>query len=190
MDQESLRQCFNQLSEGIKVCIEKDLTTPSLILIYSAIDIAGWLNSENPGEPVKNRFISWVERYLLPAKELKCSAIELYGARCGLVHSLSPESDVSKKGAARKIIYSSRTNKPDELQEMIMLAKISDYIPVKVEDLFEAYCQGLDVFLKELLADPSKAANVYDKATSIFITLTDQERKDLIQWGKTLLGQS
>jgi hypothetical protein len=120
LSREVLDQCFKQLCDAIEACVGKDLTIPCLILIYSAIDIAGWLDSEDSRESVRNRFTRWVDRYLLPAKSLDCTAAELYGARCGVVHTFSPESGLSKKGVVRKIVYVSGSSEAGKLGEMIL----------------------------------------------------------------------
>lgn len=105
MSQEILNKSFRQLDDAITLCIENGLTIPSLILIYSSIDIAGRLNSEEPTKRVKDSFTKWVDRYMTPEKTLGCTAIELYGARCGVIHTLSSDSKESKKGIIRKVFY-------------------------------------------------------------------------------------
>lgn len=188
MSQELFNRNSKQLVDAIQICVDNELITPSLILIYSAIDIMSWLNSEKPNESVKKRFTRWVDRYMLSAKPLKCTATELYGARCGLVHTFTPESDLSQEGTVRQIIYASGASKADKLQEMIRTAKLSDYVPLQVEELFEAVRLGLEAFKKELSGNPSKAAKAYAKAGKFFKTIPDKEIDDLAQWGKNMLG--
>jgi len=86
-------------------CVQARATTPALVLIYSAIDVVGWLYAANPSASTGPRFTSWVAKYLLPAVNLDCSSRELYGARCGIVHNFSTESDLSRKGEVRQIVY-------------------------------------------------------------------------------------
>ena len=101
MKRETLRQNLFQLVYATENCIEKQFITPALILIYTGIDIAGWLDAESDDTPVQESFIGWAQRYLLSAKPLPCTAIELYSARCGLLHTLTPDSRLSTTGDAR-----------------------------------------------------------------------------------------
>lgn len=178
-DHKSLNKRFEMLDSAIELCVKNDLETPSLILIYSTIDIAGWLNSEKPRETAKDRFTNWVSRYMLPTKLLECTALELYGARCGLLHNLSPDSNLSKKGEVREIFYASKRVELSKLQKMIKLAKISNCVVMKSGDLIESYRLGLDAFMKEVQADPTKATKVYEKAEFMFMTYSDENVSDL-----------
>lgn len=184
MNYEILNQNFKKLYNAIELCIKNSLEIPSLILIYSAIDIAGWLNSENPNEKVIDSFTNWVDRYMLPAKPLECTALDLYGARCGLLHNLSPDSTQSKYGKVRKILYASKCIELSKLQEMIKLANISNCVVIKSGDLIKSYRLGLDAFMKELQADPTKATKIYEKAEIMFMTCSDENVNDLLSWKK------
>jgi hypothetical protein len=188
LNYEILNQNFKKLYNAIELCIKNRLEMPSLILIYTAIDIAGWLNSENPNEKVIDSFTNWVDLYMLPAKPLECTALDLYGARCGLLHNLSPDSNRSAKGRVRKIFYASKCVELSKLQEMIKLAKITNYVVIKSGDLVESYRLGLDAFMKELQADPTKAIKIYEKSEIMFMTCSDENVSDLLSWGKKQIG--
>ena len=77
---------------------------PCLVLLYSGIDAAA---SQEPaaGKGVGERFEKWVDRYMLKGKPLPCTARELYAARCAVVHTFTPDSDLSKAGKARVVAY-------------------------------------------------------------------------------------
>lgn len=184
MNNETLNQNFEKLYSAIDLCIKKNLATPSLILIYSAIDIAGWLNSDKPNEKVVNSFTNWVNKYMLPTKLLNCTALELYGARCGLLHNLSSDSNLSERGTVRKIIYASKTIELSKLQEMMKMAKIPNYVVIKSSELIKSYRLGINNFLKDLLDDPTRAKKVYQKAEIMFMTCSDEKINDLLNWGK------
>jgi hypothetical protein len=92
------------LGEGIETCLERKRIAPALILLYSAIDTSGWLDSAE-SHATRESFLQWVDRYLLNAKPLTCTALELYAARCGLLHTFTPDSRLSSEGKARRICY-------------------------------------------------------------------------------------
>jgi hypothetical protein len=76
-----------------------------LILLYSGVDIAGWMASDNPTTTVRESFTAWVDKYLRPEVALGCTTLELYGARCAVVHTLTTESKLYEAGQVRKVVY-------------------------------------------------------------------------------------
>jgi hypothetical protein len=103
MSEQALAENMVELGAGIEACMEKGLQRPTLVLLYSAIDVAAWLSNDDPNAGVGKRFMGWVDRYLLKAKPLHCTAADLYSARCGLVHTLTSDSDMSDKRKARRV---------------------------------------------------------------------------------------
>jgi len=98
------------LGSGIDACIQKKLTAPALILIYSGIDTAGWLDSSED-YATRTSFMDWVDAYLLKAKPLQCTAMDLYAARCGLLHTFTPDSKLTSAipGTGLKSVLASRS---------------------------------------------------------------------------------
>lgn len=159
------------LAEGIRICIENKLIEPALILTYSAIDIVAWLGS--PEEWISKKvFLAWTEKYLLKAKPLSCTAVEIYAARCGLLHTFSAESKLSKQGSARHIYYAWGTAEVAILQRSIDLVGKSDrHVAIHVGDLFEGWRLGVKYFLNDLKNDQEKRSLVYGKAGKFFTNM-------------------
>ena len=156
------------LASGIDACIEKKLNTPALILIYSTIDTTGWLDSSKTFA-TNDSFMNWVDNYLLKAKPLQCTSLDLYAARCGLLHTFTPDSQLSSSGRARRIYYAWGTGSVQDLQRTIDLTnKSQEYVAVHVNDLYEAWQLGLIQFSEELEKDPDRKARVYKKANKFF----------------------
>src|SRR4051812_2144145 len=105
MSAQALAQNMMTLGAGIEACLEKKLQLPTLVLLYTAIDVAAWLSNDDPTARVGKRFMAWVDQYLLKAKPLPCTSADLYAARCGVVHTLTADSDLSDQGKARRICY-------------------------------------------------------------------------------------
>ena len=111
---------------GAELCIHAKLISPALVLVYSGIDAAGGLYASDPAAPVGARFIDWVTRYLLPATpKLEASAQDLYGARCGLLHNFSSESNLSRRGGARQVQYAWGNSSAATLIEMAKVAEMN-----------------------------------------------------------------
>jgi len=135
-----------------EVCFSEKLLEPSLILLYSAIDIFGSLETEN-GIASRKSFEDWVIRYLDLVK-LQCTASDIYGARCGLIHTLRPDSGYSTKGNARLLGYAWGTKRVEDLREASIKMKSTRYAFVQIEDLHAAVREGLRIFLDEVKTQP------------------------------------
>jgi hypothetical protein len=164
------------LGKGIDTCIEKKLIGPALILLYSGIDTAGWLDSSEE-YATRTSFINWVDVYLLKAKPLQCTSIDLYAERCGLLHTFTPDSKLSSSGNARRIYYAWGTANVQDLQWSIDIAKKSrKYVAVHIDDLYEAWRLGILQFAEELERDPIRKSRVSSKASKFF---SEMGMKDL-----------
>ena len=102
MSKKIIEKHFNDLVSAIQLTFDSKKQLPTLILLYSTIDILAWLNKPSTHPDVaKSDFISWVDRFFLQGTNLQCSSVELYAARCGIVHSYTAESKLSREGKAK-----------------------------------------------------------------------------------------
>jgi hypothetical protein len=160
------------LGSGIDACIEKKYIGPALILIYSGIDTVGWLSS-NEDYATRNSFMKWVDAYLLKEKPLQCTSLELYAARCGLLHTFTADSKLSSTGEARRICYSWGTGNVHDLHRTLQWAgNASEHVAVHVNDLYEAWRLGVLKFTDELEKTPERKRQVYKKADKFFSDLS------------------
>jgi hypothetical protein len=157
---------FREFEEAIGLILNARKQVPALILIYSSIDFLAWLNrpSTHP-DVVRSDFISWVDRYLLPNSQIRCSSQDLYAARCGVLHSYSAESKLSREGRAKQIWYAWGRAEVKRLQKRIKQTRLdSKAVAVHIEDLFNALRSGFVNFMTCLDADPDHANLVYERA--------------------------
>ncbi len=71
-------------------------TLPGFILLYTSIDILASLTRPETSEATSGGFFKdWVANYMLPQLGV-VSADDLWGARCGWLHTLMAESDMSR----------------------------------------------------------------------------------------------
>jgi hypothetical protein len=107
MPDRKLRDQLGQLGAAIETCLDGRHILSALTLLYSAIGTVCWLDSEQQFE-TRADFKRWAEKYMLNAKGSKaveCTAIELYAARCGILHTSSGESRLAADGEARMLQY-------------------------------------------------------------------------------------
>jgi hypothetical protein len=201
---ETLEQKFGQLLMVAEFCVQVRATTPALVLIYSAIDVAGWLYAANPSASPGQRFTSWVAKYLLPDANLDCSSRELYGARCGIVHNFSTESDLSRKGEVRQIVYSWGDGDIETLRAMTKIVNLDQdetpnilarsikakFTSVKLEILIAAFRKGLIRFFKEAESDERMAARMKERSGKVLMHMSKAEGETLVKWGSALLADA
>src|ERR1035437_9893535 len=181
---EPIEEKFQKLLWVAEACVGARIITPALVLVYSGIDAAGWLYSANPNAASWVRFTAWVSKYLLPAGNLGCTPLELYGARCGIVHNFTSESNLSKEGKVRQIIYAWGASSIDTLREMSAITKMEDFTEVKVEGLIASFRQGLAHFFEDAAANPKIAARLAERSGKILGPMSDGDGKALLKWVK------
>jgi len=145
---------YNQIKRGIRVALKNDCYASAVILIYSGIDTMAYLNmAEGQQDVTRDDFVQWAEEYIRFPCEEQVSGLELYGARCGMLHTHSVASRLSRRGRARQIGYMDRS-----VPEICYNPSVSeDLVLVSVEALAEAFFAGVDRFLVETFADEEKA---------------------------------
>lgn len=159
------------LASGIEACIEKKAIAPALILIYSAIDTTGWLDSSETFA-TRSSFMNWVDIYLLKTKSLRCTSLDLYAARCGLLHTFTPNSQLSSSGKARIVSYAWGSAKTEDIQRAIDLSnKSNEMVAVHVGELYEAWQLGVVLFAEDLEKDTDRKVRVLAKAGKFFAEL-------------------
>jgi len=143
MPQSRLKQVFDQHAACIEACLNLKGITASLVLIHTGIDTVGWLDSAQQYN-ARSTYMRWADEYLLKAKPLGCTSLDLYVARCGLLHTLTAESELRDKGRAKRFCYSHSGAKVSEIRRLIRRAKMGkDWVPVDIHDLFNAWRVGV-----------------------------------------------
>src|SRR5271157_5053173 len=169
MSEQNIIRGYAQINVAIDYCIEQNLLMPALILIYSAIDSISWAASEN--RSVRIRFLTWVNKWMLKKYPLPCTAIELYAARCGIIHTLTPNSDLSENEGVRRISYAWSTAKQKDLEEAINLLKYPGIVGVHINDLSFSFRNGLYDFIDALEKDKKRKELFTQKAGKHFANL-------------------
>ncbi len=110
MSNENFERHVSDLLNAVDLCFDKGLILPGLTLLYTAIDAMAWLSKPKENDPVGESFQEWVKVYLLASYKGEVGtpdqlALDLYGARCAILHAQTAESDLSKKAKAREVHY-------------------------------------------------------------------------------------
>lgn len=91
------------LVDEIKKCEDVGSTVAALALFFVCIDTMAFLSM--PADKTKqgrSEFIAWVDRYLKadPSQEYQYRGIDVYAARCGLLHAFSAEADLHRNDSS------------------------------------------------------------------------------------------
>ncbi len=152
------RQVLAQVEDhvaAIRLCLENRLRMPALALIYCGIDVLA--NLDRPADDAdvtQVDFVRWAERYMECDKSLGVSGLDLYAARCGILHTYGMDSRLSKKGRARPIVYAWGNRSPDGPTKLLQSLGRPE-IMIKIESLFSAYQHGIETFGKALDDNPA-----------------------------------
>ena len=151
MSGSTLETQAQHLISSIEHCLKAQFVVPSLILTYAAIDIMAWLDRDKSHQDVqRSDFVKWVETYMLPESQLPCAGIDLYAARCSLLHSYSAESRLSRQGKASEIFYAWGTSDERGLQKLIDLEGSRDAKALHIEKLLAALKNGIEQFVSNV----------------------------------------
>ena len=145
---------YDGIKRGIQVTIEARCFGSAVKLIFSGIDTMAYLNMPGGQQDVERKdFIAWVERYIKFPCEEQLSGLDLYGARCAMLHAYGARSKLSREGKCRMVCYMDKgvpevRSKPD----------VDDLVIVSVSALADAFFEGIDAFLVDLFSNKEKAA--------------------------------
>jgi hypothetical protein len=139
---------------GIEACVKQECLVSVVTLIYASIDsLAALTRPIEQDDTTSVQFIDWANRYLFPASKLPCTSTDLYGARCGILHTHGPDSKIRRKDGAKALIYCWRSG--PQADARVPLPK--DSVVVVVEDLIDAFRAATQRFLEAMEADPNLA---------------------------------
>jgi hypothetical protein len=133
--------------KGIDVCMRAQCLVSAVGLIYSTIDVVSALTREPGKDTSREIFLQWVRSYVEPETSLNCTAEDLYGARCGILHLYCPDSNLRKKGEAKALVYKWK-NGPDPSRKLP-----EDAIVLEVEKLRKVVGMAVNQFLGDVERD-------------------------------------
>ncbi|XHF31834.1 hypothetical protein OXH62_21210 [Pseudomonas chlororaphis] len=112
----SLRRVMRGPMEDVRavaLLLQAQLESQALSVLYMAIDRAAWVVSDKE-EVDKHDFIAWAEKYLIAKNEVGFTGLDLWAARCGLLHTGAAESRDYRKNGANLIYYKVKAEISDE----------------------------------------------------------------------------
>ncbi|MGL0785735.1 hypothetical protein [Xanthomonas translucens] len=159
---------YQEMFEAIDACYSKALQIPCLVLIYTTIDSLGWLAYGDMEKSAKNRFVHWAATYLMPSLSSEFSALDLYAARCSILHGLSWESNLSQTRQTKHLIYAmgKNTDTAPELSKAFFSDRTVACL--HVEKFISSLRTSFSDFYEQVKGDPIMTARLRRAQGKIF----------------------
>jgi hypothetical protein len=162
--EEQLSLKVSNMLKASKLCFDNECWEAGVILLYSLIDAMAWLwRAPSHSDVTGPDFRGWVDRYMLPAADIHVSAEDLYGARCGLLHSLTGESKKHRELKARKVSYRRTVADGERWIVQLHMAETLEPFSVNVDALSTAIRNGIQKSWGEMEANPELNNRVLER---------------------------
>jgi hypothetical protein len=118
--------------------LDTNHTLPALILLYSGIDaFASLMRPETEPDTSGAYFKKWADDYMIGPSHLEIGSEDLWGARCGLLHTHAASSRVAREGKARPLhYYRAHSLTPEmrqDLESKLNALRAAGKLPVSTE---------------------------------------------------------
>ena len=171
--QQILASRVNEFTTCIRMLLDTGHSLPALILLYSAIDaFASLLRPETKPDTTGDYFKKWTEDYMIGGSGLSIRSEDLWGARCGLLHTHGAASRLSREGKARQLhYYRAQALTPgmqQELESKLKALRAMGKLPVDIDALYAAFDQGVSRFLASIHRDTGLEKRIVHHSSSVF----------------------
>jgi hypothetical protein len=164
-----MKERIKEMTGALEQLGRNGLILPMLMLSYSYMDIFASLVRLDVDADVKQKdFIAWVDRYMLPIGGCDLTALDLYAARCGILHTLSPTSRLSRKGEAREIMYVKDSTIAAQERQRFASQNRTHLVIVEIPVFLDAFVRAAECFFREIEADVALQERVRANARYIF----------------------
>ncbi|MCH7826890.1 MAG: hypothetical protein IIC75_02775 [Bacteroidetes bacterium] len=173
-----LNDRFEEIIFALELCKDKGFILPTLMILYTAIDSAAHLYSNN--KTVRKRFMDWVDKFMIKSENLGFTSIDLYSARCGILHTLTSTSSLVLEGKAKKGIYSLDDSNKNDLKKVLDPTALDECFFVKLDELIKLFYKGFLEFFDSIFKDQKLKSNVISKCEKYYNhTTIDEMAKEL-----------
>jgi len=160
---------YKGLKDDIEFIEKNKRYRATLLLIFSAMDAMAFLSMPGSQSDVKRHdFVCWTAKYIKFPGSRQLLGAELYGARCGLLHTYGTESQMSREGKCRQLMF------VDDVKNSAVRDNGNPkFVLVSIAGLKTALFAGIDSFLVDLFASPTQAMIAEKRLPKLLIVLED-----------------
>ena len=119
-----------------------------------------------PNESNQASFVRWVEQYL---SINDCTPLDIYAARCGIVHTFAADSRLARDGRAKKIAYAWGTAKAEKLKRASVALGRQDWQCLHIGELVAAFKQAVADHCDHIQSD-AVAMERFERAAGLWFT--------------------
>jgi hypothetical protein len=164
--EQALQARIHEFRASIKLMSDAGFVNSSLVLLYTAIDFVGsLLRPKNKPDTAGEYFKNWVDKYMIAGSKVPFTANDIWGARCGLLHTQTASSKVFREGKARQIHYY-RGSLPPDLEHAMKSLSSKGKLFVNRDSFTGCFEQGIDRFLADVERNPALKQRVLQHAES------------------------
>jgi hypothetical protein len=154
------------IGNDIHVCMKNNAPTGAVLLTYCAMDAMAFLSMPEGKQKLESSdFKNWVRKYMKTdsVQPYQYNEVDLYGARCGIVHTYGAESDLSRENKSKKLVYMQNGFKhfydPTKEPDLVVLG-----MNLFIQDFYDA----VDKFLADIEKDKNLRKRVEDRLPGLF----------------------
>lgn len=154
------------IGNDIHVCLNNNAPTGAVLLTYCAMDAMAYLSMLEGKQKVgRSDFKDWIKKYMKTdsAQPYQYNEEDLYGARCGIVHTYGAESDLSRENKCKKIVY-----KPNCLRHFYEPTKHPDLVVLGIELFIRDFYDAVDNFLADIENDDNLRKRIENRLPKLF----------------------
>jgi hypothetical protein len=156
---------FKKQLKAVGTLWDAELPEALLTVVYSGIDAFGLLDAPPTVlDADRTTFKQWCEKYILPRLQtvegITITAVDLYAARCGVLHTSTPLSSLERKGNACQLFYEFK----DKTGINMILNTQQKPVRIDIEKLTMAFKEGGTAFLTDLKSDANRFKAADDRA--------------------------
>jgi hypothetical protein len=163
---EKFHDFFQNQLIGFKLLLDAKLAFPALILLYATMDIAAYVWAGGNDNEAGARFKKFTDKYIIKyIPEL--TPEDLWGARCAMLHTATPESKASRKGHARQISYSWGSANIETLKKVIASER-DKYVAASINALLSAFARAMEDFIADLDKDTNLSKSCMERVNKFY----------------------
>jgi hypothetical protein len=175
MSENAFAKATTDLLFAIDEAFKRQAPLPAFILFYSSIDIFSSLTRPVGSDDTSGIiFQDWVKKYMLPGSSLTCNEEDIWGARCGLLHTYTVQARLSRQGKVRELHYIGDRGLAEFAQQKID-PNFQDKVFVYLPDLISAFLTAIERFAQDVQSNSSLRATVFAHSAKLII----HDRKEI-----------
>jgi hypothetical protein len=155
-NEELIENHFSATLNATSTLYNLKLFSHQLVIIFSAIDTFGLLDApSNQTSATGSSFKEWAKKYIIPHQGITFTEEDLWGARCGILHTHTSDSDLAKKGKAKILVYITGDYTSDIAKQRaadIIAMPGGNHLPVHFDNIYQAFIASFAPFILDLKA--------------------------------------